>query len=279
MSSTSSRTVKNPNQGGNTTFFIILAVVITVFALFITGIVIKQSNSVPSAWKISASQAPENLNVAVVAEDGGQGRYISFSTNDDVSNIISVFTDAQCPVCHQFASTNGDDLNELVKQGDTAMRVHMMSFLDQSHGSTYSRLVSQTLAILAQNDTPEVTWKFYNSIWDNEPSDTLTAQDMGNIVQNMGAKQENIDKVAQIDPEQEDHENTSNIQALEMTTGEVGTPTVFVNGVSQPNALMPNFFSEILKNGTPEGAEVSDGVHTRGLLKITDPSVTENIQQ
>lgn len=278
MSSIPSRKVKNPNQSGNKTFFLILAAIVSTFALVIAGIVIGKSNSVPSAWSISKSQAPEDLKVSVVAEDGGQGRYISFYTKEDVSNIISVFTDAQCPSCHQFESTNGDDLNELVKQGDTAMRVHMMSFLDQNHGNTYSRLVSQTFAILAQNDTPEVTWKFYNSMWENKPSETLTPQDMSNIVQNMGAKKENVNKVARINPEEEDNENTENIKALEMTTGEVGTPTVFVNGVSQPNALRPNFFSEILESGTPEGAEVSDGVTTKGLLKVTDPSVTGGIQ-
>lgn len=274
MSSTSTKTVKNPNAGGNRTFFFILAAIVAILAIGIVGIVIKQSNIPQSAWNISRMQTPENLQVSFTEEDNGQGQYATFYTNEDVNNIISVFADPQCPLCHQFEKTNGRDLATLVETGDTAMRVHIMSFLDDNHGNTYSRLVSKSFVLLAQNDTPDVAWKFYNSIWENQPSDTMTKEEMSNVARAIGAKQENIDGILNMDVESTDNVNLSNMEALEISTGEIGTPNVFVNGINQPNALSPNFFREILENGTPEGAEVKGGINTKTLLKITDPSLT-----
>lgn len=263
-----SQSVKNPVDNGNKNFFIILGVVIAVLALAI-GITVVYQSKTSSAWKVSNEKAPDNLSVSATAEGNGQGQYITFSTKEDVDSIVSVFTDAQCPVCHQFEKENGKDMNEVVKKGDAALRVHMMSFLDEKHGNHYSNLVSQTLGILANEDSPEVAWKYYNSIWENKEDDTIAADGMADIVRKMGASQETADKVSHIDMEAEDNVNKSNIEALEQSVGSVGTPTVFINGIAQDNAVQPNFFKEILDNGTPEGSEVKDGVSTKNLLKIT----------
>lgn len=263
-----SQSVKNPVDNGNKNFFIILGIIVAVLALAI-GITVVYQQKASSAWKVSSEKAPDNLSVSSTAEGNGQGQYITFSTKDDVDSIISVFTDAQCPVCHQFEEENGKDMDEIVKKGDAALRVHMMSFLDEKHNNHYSNLVSQTLGILANEDSPEVAWKYYNSIWENKEDDSLTADGMADVVRKMGASQETADKVSKIDMEAEDNVNKSNIEALEQSVGSVGTPTVFINGIAQDNAVQPNFFKEILEKGTPEGAEVKDGVNTKDLLKIT----------
>lgn len=268
--------VKNPVKGGSATFTIVLVSLIAVIAAIIAGAVIYQ-NKFSVGWKISDVKAPDNLQVKTVAEGNGQGQYINFYTKEDVDSIVSVFSDPQCPVCREFEKENGEDLDTLVEKGEVALRFHMMSFLDDNHGGHYSNLVSKTMGIIANEDSAKVAWTFYHSIWDNRKDSSLDVQGMSEIVEKMGAKPETVSKVKDIDLESEDHVNTSNIEALEQAVGNVGTPTVFINGVEQPDAVSSGFFQEILDDGTPEESKVSDGVHARNLLKISVPeSQNEN---
>lgn len=263
-----SKTVKNPVNNGTKDFLVILGVVVSILAVAI-GITVIYQGKVNSAWKISKNDVPDGLSVSATAEGNGQGQYITFSTKDDVDSIVSVFTDAQCPICRQFEDANGKDMGKMVEKGDVALRVHMMSFLDNKHKNHYSKLVSQTLGILADKEPAEVAWKYYNSIWENKGSDNFTADNMADVARAMGASKETSNEVAQIDMGKEDSVNKSNIEALEQSVHSVGTPTVFINGIAQDNAVRPGFFKEILDNGTPDKAKVKDGIDTKNLIKIT----------
>lgn len=271
MSSQKARKVRNPNQQSNKGFVVFIVAFVAIMSLLMAGFVWFQSRG-PQTWSIADVETPDNLQVKATSEGNGQGQYLTFYTNENVDSIVSLFTDAQCPVCRQFENENGEDIATIVNRGDTALRVHMMSFLDENHGNTYSNLVSQAMGIVAQNDTPEVAWTMYNSMWEKRPNIDMTPDDMAETVKEMGASEDTVEKVRSIDPKKKDNVNDANIEALEQSVGQVGTPTVFINGVEQPNAMTPNFFKEILESGTPEESKIgSEGINITNLIKINVP--------
>lgn len=273
--------VKGLNDGRN--YFPIIIISILVIAALVIAGVVWHNSSKGNEWSDIEESVPANLSMETTSEGNGQGQYITFSTKKDVKHIVSIFTDPRCPVCKKFEQEHADDITKLVERGDVAVRLHMMTFLDESTKSDYSNRMVQAINILSQKSSADVVWKFYNSMWNNQPTERTDAsklptnEEIAESARKVGAKDDVVDAIKTMKTDSTQNVNKSNIEALEQAVGSVGTPNVFINGVHQPNALSPSFFNELLDNKAPEGAGVSEGINTKNLLKINSPE--QQLQQ
>lgn len=264
--------IKGLNSETNGFKYAILAVIAIAVAAIIAVVV--SQNSKDGAWTSAVDEAPKNLSVTRENLGDEQGEYIMFSTNKDAEHVISVFSDPRCPVCHEFEEQHEDNIEKLVAEGKVALRIHMVSFLDEKFGGDYSARVVAALNELADNDSPEVAWKFYSTLWKNFPSpqaakDKLpTNDDLAQMARELGAKETSVEAITKVTDTSSSETNDTNLASLKEITGSVGVPTVFVNGILQENALDPGFLDELLEDRVPEDAMRIDDIHTEYLLKL-----------
>lgn len=269
----SSKKITPPGEPGNGFKYGIIATIILIIIGF-AGL-IAFNNSRGAVWWPGKNDTIDNLSMEYTKEGDGQGEYVTFYTDKNAKYVVSMFTDPRCPICGQFEREHTKTIGELISRGDTAFRVHMTSFLDDNTKSDYSKMISSAFKILVEKDTPQTAWNFYTTMWNNQPSerapkDSLpTAEEIAKSAEAMGASQESVELIDKMDIHYADNMNEENIKSLEEFTGSVGTPSVFINGIYQPNALSPNFFDEIVNNDVPEDALLADGINSKGLLKVS----------
>jgi protein-disulfide isomerase len=158
------------------------------------------------------------------------------STDAGVVSIV-MYTDYQCPICQQFETTNGDQLETWVTQGVATLEIHPIAILDsQSLGARYSSRSTNAAACVA-NFEPDKFWAVNRAFYADQPAEQtagLTNAEITTLVADAGAKTSEVaDCIAN------ETFKTWVADSSERTRGPVpnsdleavgGTPTVLVNG-------------------------------------------------
>lgn len=244
------QSVSMGNSGS--TFMVFIVTLILVAVVAVGFIVFKQRDETVS-WSSEEITTVSNIQ-ATLTKSKDEGAFITFYTKEDAPDTVTVFSDPRCSVCKTFEDTSGAGLANLVSEGKIKMRASLLSFLDINSKSTYSKDAITTLATLVENGDAETAWKFYNTMWSNQPSMKLSAkeipslEDMANTTGTLGASSDLVEKIKKADPEKVGGEiNSINMDVLEKVMGQVATPTVFFNETYQENALDPNWVDTITK--------------------------------
>jgi protein-disulfide isomerase len=94
---------------------------------------------------------------------------------------VAVYLDYMCPFCGRFERANGADLSALVADGDVALELHPMSFLDRMSGGTeYSTRAANAVVTVAERDTGHLL-AFSNSLFENQPAEGSSGLDDARI--------------------------------------------------------------------------------------------------
>jgi protein-disulfide isomerase len=163
----------------------------------------------------------------------------------DVPARIVTYLDFGCPVCNLFETTNAAQMEELVAAGHATLEVHPVSILDRAFlGTEYSTRAANAMACVAA-ENPDTFLAASSAFFVNQPAEGtegLSDDEIRGILDSAGSLNDEISAcigdrryegwvVAATD------RATSNPDLINPTSGNFGTPTVFVNGVRYTGAL------------------------------------------
>lgn len=197
---------------GRTSGFVIgitAAVVVVLIAL--VGVVVWMNNKATDP-----GAAPKG---SIINSDTGA---ITTGTGTDK---VTLFVDFQCPVCKNFETAYGADLQKLAKDNKITLEYHPIAILDRlSQGTNYSSRSGGSAYCVAQSK-PSSFLDYLNTLFANQPAENSTGLTDAQLVDY--AKQSGADKAADCITKQT-YFKYSTAQA---TAHQIqGTPTVEVNG-------------------------------------------------
>jgi protein-disulfide isomerase len=88
---------------------------------------------------------------------------------------LDLYEDFNCPICGQFEKAFGTSISDMVKQNKIAVRYHMLSFIDDHNGGTYSHRSSGAFAAADTYGTPEQALALHSALYANQPDETSSA--------------------------------------------------------------------------------------------------------
>lgn len=214
------------------------------FAIWITAAVAVMIVAIVAivvvANSIAASPGEPPSGDIINSETGA----ISFG---DGKNTIAVYSDFNCPACANFEKTYGDQIAQLVEQGDVTLESHMISILDRaSQGTRFSTRSASAMYCVAEND-PDAALDFHTLMFKNQPDkggSTLGDTGIINVARDAGAGDATAACI----------ENGTYMKWVTATTQltptkdgkPISTPTVIING--EIVTITGDFEKDILAN-------------------------------
>ncbi len=158
-------------------------------------------------------------------------------TTDNSIAHITTYVDWACPVCQQFETTYASEIQKLVASGEATLSVHTISILDRSFlGTRYASRAANAAACVA-NYQPDKFLSAQNTFYANQPKESTTGLTNAQIKALLNtAGVTNSAVTACVDKESykswvtSDTTKTTSEASLQDSSGQFGTPTVFVNG-------------------------------------------------
>lgn len=159
---------------------------------------------------------------------------------------VATYVDFMCPVCGDFEAAYGKDLREAAEDDRITLSVHPIAILDAaSRGTDYSSRAASALYCVAEQ-APESALDFMTALFDNQPAEGsagLTDEQMVAFADQTGggAAAECITSgsykkfVGDRTPETPANAN-----------GQIGTPTVAIDGERIENSEIATTFASIL---------------------------------
>jgi protein-disulfide isomerase len=88
---------------------------------------------------------------------------------------MDAYEDFTCPNCGNFEKGLGTTVTQLVKNGTLKVRYHMMSFIDDNNGGTYSHRAANAFAAADTYAGPDQALALHTVLYANQPSETSAA--------------------------------------------------------------------------------------------------------
>lgn len=149
---------------------------------------------------------------------------------------IQIWVDYQCPICESFESTNGSQIEALVKAGTATIEIHPVAILDRASSTKYSTRAANAAGCVA-NYSPNQFFAFNAAMYVDQPAEGGAGRTDAEIL--AIAKSAGVQKSDSIADCIKDQRFASWATAatkravanpdLQGTQG-FGTPTVLVNG-------------------------------------------------
>lgn len=171
------------------------------------------------------------------------------STPDPTGNVANIvmYVDYLCPYCHQFETTNDEQIASMVRKGAATVEIHPVPMLAAySQGTKYSLRATNAAACVA-NYSPDDFWAFHNLLIENQPEEGtpgLTDDEIKDLARKAG-----VSKASSIESCIDDGRFKSWAQAaldrflaqdipyLDKKLDKLGTPLVIVNGKKYNGSL------------------------------------------
>ena len=150
--------------------------------------------------------------------------------------VVDTFIDPMCPYCGEFEKANGSQLGALVNDGTITLRIHPLTFLDQSSGgSQYSSRASSALTCVAASD-PTKSLVYLAALYADQPQEGtsgLSNAELVKLAKSVGANNSSAcitggDNIAWAQKFNK-KALSGGITGADITSIK-GTPTILVNG-------------------------------------------------
>lgn len=158
----------------------------------------------------------------------------------DGDQTLDLYLDFMCPICNQFETTYGEEIQDLVSDGTITLNIHPISILDRySQGTNYSTRSANAMYCVAEAD-PDAAVPFMQAMFTNQPDENssgLTDAQILDIASGVG--------VTGIDSCVADGTYSKFVAAMTEKTPTqpgsqgIGTPTLAVNGEVIANSTIP----------------------------------------
>lgn len=148
----------------------------------------------------------------------------------DAPSEVTIYEDAQCPICAQFEAAVGEQLKTAVDDGKVRVVYHMVSFLDRASTNEYSsRATNAAFAVLDQEGA-ESFRAFHELLFANQPAEGGPGPDDDQLIAwavQAGADEAKITPMIKDKVYEQYIVNATDAMSKNDVTG---TPTVFVDG-------------------------------------------------
>jgi protein-disulfide isomerase len=88
---------------------------------------------------------------------------------------LDAYEDFTCPICGEFEKTTGSTVTKLIDDGTVKVRYHIMSFIDDNNGGTYSHRAANAFAAADTNGGQDKALALHALLYANQPSETSKA--------------------------------------------------------------------------------------------------------
>ncbi|WP_261167080.1 thioredoxin domain-containing protein [Microbacterium sp. Marseille-Q6965] len=127
-----------------------------VVAIAVIAVLVVQMNR----QAVALAESPAS---AVVDEETGA------ITLGDGPNVLEEYLDFMCPYCHEYHETYGEDVAELVEEGEVTLNVHPIAILDsQSNGTQFSTRAAGAVYCVAEAN-PDAVYPFIDALFRDQP--------------------------------------------------------------------------------------------------------------
>ncbi|HSP37877.1 MAG TPA: thioredoxin domain-containing protein [Frankiaceae bacterium] len=143
---------------------------------------------------------------------------------------LDLYEDFTCPVCGQFEKADGATVASLISSGRIKVRYHMLSFIDDKNGSTYSHRSAGAFAAADTYGGADKALALHTALYANQPNENssagLTNSKIIQLASDAGiTSQQFVDAVTK---------NSyagwvSQVADDGSKAGVTGTPTIFIN--------------------------------------------------
>ncbi len=209
-------------------------VVVAVFAILVAFIVRQAS--------VGSINNPNQLTPTVALDNGGipVGTGGVAGQDLDASRVqVGVYVDFMCPVCGYFEQINAADLDAVRAAGSADIIYHPIAILDYtSLGTNYSTRAAAT-AVLVAEESPENFRAFVELLFANQPAEGtrgLNDAQLQDLARQAGVPDESVAKIPGYPYSQWVKAATERASI----DGVNGTPSLFINGVTQDSRVNPN---------------------------------------
>ncbi|WP_375385825.1 DsbA family protein [uncultured Microbacterium sp.] len=226
-------TTARKTSGNKTNWFAIWISVAVVVVLVVVGGLVVWLNSSASG----PGTPPEASNVNT---DTGA---IAVGTGTDT---MDTYIDFMCPVCNQFETTYGSEIESLVDAGTITLNIHPISILDRaSQGTKYSTRAASAMYCVAVSD-PDHALAFMQAMYANQPEENsagLTNAQIISIAEGAGV----ANASDCINAEKYTKYVTAMTPKTPVAPGSAGiaTPTIAINGTTIANSSLPSNPSDL----------------------------------
>jgi protein-disulfide isomerase len=154
---------------------------------------------------------------------------------------LDLYEDFNCPICGQFEKADGASLTTMVNAGKVKIRYHMLSFIDDHNGGTYSHRSSAAFAAADTYAGSDKAFQLHAALYANQPDETSKA----------GLSNEKIVQLAQsvgiTEPQFASSLNNGDfggwveqVADLGSKAGVNGTPTIYIKEQQVDTAQLAN---------------------------------------
>ncbi|AWB82565.1 hypothetical protein C3B44_09585 [Corynebacterium yudongzhengii] len=242
MSSSKSRSVSDPTSKGSSSFLWVIVAVLAVAAVVI-GLVVWQSQGQ------AASELAERENTEVSAEMNYEGNTITLAAPDaNDPEQVDLFEDFSCGYCAQLAQNTDQQMLEEIENGNLAVTIHPMNFMDNGNEGHSTSAAAATLALADKGET-EAYWNLREILFEDQQDifNQWDDDDFANAAEAVGASSEAVDAIR--DGEYKDRANEvgkSNAETMQDAVGEVSTPRVMQDGEDVSVTDINSWIDEVL---------------------------------
>lgn len=151
---------------------------------------------------------------------------------------VDIYQDFMCPGCGSFERTNRADLTAMVDAGTASLRIHPMSFLDESSQGTRFSTRAANAFVTVYKAEPDKALAFSQGIFESQPkegSTGLTDEKLVELAKQAGVSEATAATFAQLS----NADFVANTTKEAFTAGINSTPTVLINGTKFTEGTTP----------------------------------------
>ncbi len=151
---------------------------------------------------------------------------------------VDIYEDFMCPICHQFETTTGPTIAQMVTDKKVTVRYHPVSILDRASNGTEYSTRSAGAAAAAAVDGKFI--EYHNVLFENQPEEGSNGLDNAKLIE-LGTSVGLGDTFAAAVNGKTYDSWVTQVTETFSSRGYNGTPTIVVNGkkVEGPNQTLP----------------------------------------
>jgi protein-disulfide isomerase len=144
-----------------------LGSVVVIIVAVVVGIVVQSSNG------SGGGSGAVPTGAVTSGPSSAKGGMLIGQANAPVT--MDAYEDFNCPICGELEKTVDTNLTALVNDGTLRVRYHMMSFIDDNNGGTYSHRAANAFAAANTYGTSAQALKLHVLLYQHQPNESSKA--------------------------------------------------------------------------------------------------------
>jgi protein-disulfide isomerase len=231
------------SRGGANRIVVATVVAVLAIAAIVAGVIIADQNKNADVSK-GGSSLPRGASAM------GVGLVANTSAPSTVPT-MDIWADFQCPACKQFEDAFGDQVNQMAKDNQVRLVVHVLSFLDKNLGNDSSNRAANAAFCAADQGAFLPYFRGTYAIQPAQEGAGYTDAQLRQVAEASGIKGAGLDRWQKCYDARDHNQYVESVQTQSAKDGINSTPTIKINGKQvQLQGLTPQSFADQVKAAT-----------------------------